>query len=84
MRVSTCPVKNRSFTHIFGFCGYKPYKKLVNIHCFLQNKCEVNERKEAERKLYEDKRHAEEVAYFSRSNKQLKAQLEAFLAPAKK
>ena len=50
----------------------------------LQNKCEVNEKKQAEVKMYEDKKHAEEIAYFSRSNKQLKAQLEAFLAPAKK
>ncbi|KAG0504292.1 hypothetical protein KC19_N045900 [Ceratodon purpureus] len=49
-----------------------------------KNKCEVNEKKQAEVKMYEDKKHAEEVAYFSRSNKQLKAQLEAFLAPAKK
>ncbi|CAK9222290.1 unnamed protein product [Sphagnum troendelagicum] len=49
-----------------------------------KNKCEVNEKREAERKIYEDKKHAEEIAYFNRSNKQLKAQLEAFLAPAKK
>lgn len=50
----------------------------------MQNKCETNEKKMAETKMYEDKKHAEEIAYFSRSNKQLKAQLEAFLAPAKK
>lgn len=49
-----------------------------------QNKCEVNEKKQAETKMYEDKKHAEEIAYFSRYNKQLKTQLEAFLAPAKK
>ncbi|XP_073387346.1 28 kDa inner dynein arm light chain, axonemal isoform X2 [Physcomitrium patens] len=49
-----------------------------------KNKCETNEKKMMETKMYEDKKHAEEVAYFSRSNKQLKAQLEAFLAPAKK
>lgn len=60
------------------------------IHSFsefllsVQNKCEVNEKKMAETKMYEDKKHAEEIAYFSRSNKQLKAQLEAFLAPSKK
>jgi len=50
----------------------------------LQNKCEVNEKKQAVTKMYEHKKHAEEIAYFSRSNKQLKAQLEAFLAPGKK
>lgn len=49
-----------------------------------KNKCEVNEKKEAERRAYEEKKHAEEIAYFTRSNKQLKAQLEAFLAPTKK
>ncbi|BBN16237.1 dynein axonemal light intermediate chain 1 [Marchantia polymorpha subsp. ruderalis] len=49
-----------------------------------KNKCEVNEKKEIDRKAYEEKKHAEEIAYFTRSNKQLKAQLEAFLAPAKK
>ncbi|KAL3694373.1 hypothetical protein R1sor_008024 [Riccia sorocarpa] len=49
-----------------------------------QNKCEVNEKKEIDRKAYEEKKHAEEIAYFTRTNKQLKAQLEAFLAPAKK
>ncbi|CAM6107625.1 unnamed protein product [Calypogeia fissa] len=49
-----------------------------------KNKCEVNEKKEVERKQYEEKKHSEEIAYFTRSNKQLKAQLEAFLAPAKK
>ncbi|XP_002989619.2 28 kDa inner dynein arm light chain, axonemal isoform X1 [Selaginella moellendorffii] len=49
-----------------------------------KNKCEMTEKQNAEKKAYDDKKHAEEVAYYTRSNKQLKAQLEAFLAPAKK
>lgn len=50
----------------------------------MQNKCDLIEKRESERKAYEDKKHAEEIAYYTKSNKQLKTQLEAFLAPAKK
>ncbi|KAI5074795.1 hypothetical protein GOP47_0010756 [Adiantum capillus-veneris] len=49
-----------------------------------KNKCDLIEKRESERKTYEDKKHAEEIAYYTKSNKQLKTQLEAFLAPAKK
>ncbi|MCO5613321.1 hypothetical protein L7F22_067597 [Adiantum nelumboides] len=49
-----------------------------------KNKCDLIEKRESERKAYEDKKHAEEIAYYTKSNKQLKTQLEAFLAPAKK
>lgn len=49
-----------------------------------KNKCEMIEKRESERRAQDDKKHAEEVAFLTRQNKQLKAQLEAFLAPAKK
>ncbi|MCO5586222.1 hypothetical protein L7F22_040161 [Adiantum nelumboides] len=49
-----------------------------------KNKCDLIEKRESERKAYEDKKRAEEIAYYTKSNKQLKTQLEAFLAPAKK
>eukprot|EP00898_Chlorokybus_atmophyticus_P008040 jgi/Chlat1/8237/Chrsp77S09208 len=45
-------------------------------------KCEAVERREAERRALDDKKHADEVAYLTRANKQLKQQLEQFLAPA--
>ena len=49
-----------------------------------RNKCETVERRETERRAVEEKKHAEEVAFLTRANKQLKTQLEAFLTPAKK
>jgi hypothetical protein len=47
-------------------------------------KCEAIEKREAERHAAGEKKHAEEVAYLQRAHKQLKQQLETFLAPGKK
>ena len=47
-------------------------------------KCESIEKRESERRALDEKKHAEEVAYLNRANKQLKQQLESFLAPAGK
>ncbi|GAQ87532.1 dynein light chain [Klebsormidium nitens] len=49
-----------------------------------KNKAEAIEKRESERRALDEKKHAEEVAYLQRSNKQLKQQLETFLAPPKK
>ena len=47
-------------------------------------KCEAIEKRESERRTVEEKKHAEELAFLNRANKQLKQQLDSFLAPAKK
>jgi len=47
-------------------------------------KCEAIEKRESERHALTEKKHAEEVAYLQRAHKQLKQQLETFLAPGKK
>jgi dynein light intermediate chain len=47
-------------------------------------KCEAIEKRESERHALNEKKHAEEVAYLQRAHKQLKQQLETFLAPGKK
>lgn len=47
-------------------------------------KCEVIEKREAERRDAEAKKHKEEVAYLENYARQLKGQLEAFVTPAKK
>mmetsp|Transcript_13849 Transcript_13849/g.31015 ORF Transcript_13849/g.31015 Transcript_13849/m.31015 type:complete len:102 (+) Transcript_13849:1-306(+) len=50
----------------------------------LKAKCEAVEKRETERRMLEEKKHAEEIAFLKRSNIQLKTQLEALLAPTKK
>mmetsp|Transcript_8104 Transcript_8104/g.14060 ORF Transcript_8104/g.14060 Transcript_8104/m.14060 type:complete len:242 (+) Transcript_8104:156-881(+) len=47
-------------------------------------KSEAIEKRESERHTLNEKKHAEEVAYLQRAHKQLKQQLETFLAPGKK
>jgi len=47
-------------------------------------KCEAIEKRENERRVHEEKRHGEEVLYLQRANKQLKVQLDKFLAPETK
>ncbi|XP_065506379.1 axonemal dynein light intermediate polypeptide 1 [Caloenas nicobarica] len=46
-------------------------------------KCEAIEKRESERRLIEEKKHAEEVQLLKQINQQLKAQLESILAPTK-
>jgi dynein light intermediate chain len=50
----------------------------------VEAKCEAIEKRENERRALEEKKHAEEVSYLTKHNKQLKQQLETFLTPAKK
>jgi dynein light intermediate chain len=45
-------------------------------------KCEAIEKREAERRTLEEKKHNEEVAFLKRSHQQLKQQLESVLAPS--
>jgi len=47
-------------------------------------KCEAIEKRENERRVHEEKRHGDEVAYLTRAHKQLKLQLDKFLGPEKK
>ncbi|KAM8976083.1 axonemal dynein light intermediate polypeptide 1 [Pelodytes ibericus] len=49
----------------------------------LKAKCEATERREAERRQVEEKKHAEEIQFLKRTNQQLKAQLEGIIAPKK-
>ena len=50
----------------------------------LKAKIEAIEKREADRRALEEKKHAEEVAFLKRTNAQLKSQLETILAPVKK
>ena len=49
----------------------------------LKARCDSIETREAERREEEEKRHAEEVGFMQKSNKQLKQQLEKFLSAEK-
>ncbi|XP_069481350.1 axonemal dynein light intermediate polypeptide 1 [Ambystoma mexicanum] len=46
-------------------------------------KCDATEKREAERRQVEEKKHAEEIQFLKRTNQQLKAQLEGIIAPKK-
>ncbi|XP_005988829.1 axonemal dynein light intermediate polypeptide 1 [Latimeria chalumnae] len=46
-------------------------------------KCEAIEKREAERRQVEEKKHAEEIQFLKRTNQQLKTQLEGIIAPRK-
>lgn len=50
----------------------------------LKAKCEEIEKREAERRQAEERKHAEELQFLKRTNQQLKTQLESILAPSKK
>jgi len=50
----------------------------------LKAKCDAIEKREAERRLLDDKKHTEELQSLRKTNTQLKAQLEGIIAPAKK
>ncbi|KAM9489219.1 axonemal dynein light intermediate polypeptide 1 [Clarias gariepinus] len=49
-----------------------------------KSKCEATERQENERRQVEEKKHNEEIQFLKRTNQQLKAQLDAIIAPNKK
>lgn len=49
----------------------------------LKAKCEAIERREAERRQQDDKKHQDEIAFLKRSVQQLKQQLEGIIAPKK-
>lgn len=50
----------------------------------LKNKCEAVEKREAEKRSMEERKHAEEIAFLKKTNLQLKTQLEGILNPQKK
>lgn len=50
----------------------------------LKNKCEAIEARENERRQFEEKKHAEEIAYYKKYTEQLKVQLDAYLSSGKK
>ncbi len=50
----------------------------------LKNKCEAIEKREAEKRSMEERKHAEEIAFLKKTNLQLKTQLEGILNPQKK
>lgn len=50
----------------------------------LKNKCEAIEKREAEKRSMEERKHAEEIAFLKKTNMQLKTQLEGILNPQKK
>ncbi|XP_069613012.1 axonemal dynein light intermediate polypeptide 1 [Ranitomeya imitator] len=58
----------------------KDFERLVNEQ---KAKCEAIEKREAERRQVEEKKHAEEIQFLKRTNQQLKAQLEGIIAPKK-
>ncbi|KAJ8020258.1 33 kDa inner dynein arm light chain, axonemal [Holothuria leucospilota] len=49
----------------------------------LKAKCEAIEKREAERRSVEEKKHTEEIQFLKRTNQQLKTQLEGIIAPKK-
>ncbi|XP_077969815.1 33 kDa inner dynein arm light chain, axonemal [Styela clava] len=49
----------------------------------LKAKCESIEKREAERRQVEEKKHSEEIQFLKRTNQQLKTQLEGIIAPKK-
>ena len=49
-----------------------------------KTKCEFVEKRESERRSQEEKKHAEEIQYLTKHNKQLKQQLESFLQTGSK
>jgi len=49
----------------------------------LKARCEQIEKREAERRSVEEKKHAEEIQFLKRTNQQLKTQLEGIIAPKK-
>eukprot|EP00035_Acanthoeca_spectabilis_P035056 m.32272 g.32272 ORF g.32272 m.32272 type:complete len:257 (+) comp7024_c0_seq1:41-811(+) len=59
-------------------------KELENLLAASKAKCEEIERREAERRAVEQRKHDEELSLIKRTSQQLKAQLESILAPSKK
>ncbi|TPX33515.1 hypothetical protein SmJEL517_g03595 [Synchytrium microbalum] len=50
----------------------------------LKSKCEAIEKREAERRQAEERKHNEEISFLKKTNVQLKTQLEGILSPQKK
>eukprot|EP00037_Helgoeca_nana_P014381 m.134169 g.134169 ORF g.134169 m.134169 type:complete len:257 (-) comp22526_c0_seq1:213-983(-) len=69
-------------TQILDLQGEK--KELENQLAASKAKCEEIERREAERRSVEQRKHDEELQLIKRTSQQLKAQLESILAPSKK
>jgi dynein light intermediate chain len=50
----------------------------------LKARIEAMERRDAERRSIDERKHAEEIAFLKKTNQQLKTQLEGLLAPQAK
>ena len=50
----------------------------------LINRCDATEKREQERRALDEKKHAEEVEFFKKTNDQLKSNLESLLSTPKK
>eukprot|EP00053_Salpingoeca_punica_P001785 m.34899 g.34899 ORF g.34899 m.34899 type:complete len:277 (-) comp11214_c0_seq2:210-1040(-) len=62
----------------------KEKEELLSQLASLKAKCDEIEKREAERRQAEERKHAEEIQFLKRTNQQLKTQLESVLAPSKK
>jgi dynein light intermediate chain len=49
----------------------------------LKAKIDQNEKRNAEQRAAEEKKHAEDIAFYKKTNQQLKTQLEGIIAPKK-
>lgn len=58
-------------------------ESMENIISDMKLRAEQNERRNAELRASEDKKHAEEIAFLKKTNAQLKSQLEGIIAPKK-
>lgn len=54
------------------------------VACTSHGGADETEKREAERRVAEERKHQEEIQFLKRTNQQLKNQLESILAPAKK
>lgn len=58
-------------------------ESMENLISDMKLRAEQNERRNAELRAAEEKKHAEEIAFLKKTNAQLKAQLEGIIAPKK-
>lgn len=61
----------------------KERENMENMMSDMKLRTEQNERRNAELRAAEEKKHAEEIAFLKKTNAQLKAQLEGIIAPKK-
>lgn len=61
----------------------KDKESMENVISDMKLRAEQNDRRNAELRAAEEKKHAEEIAFLKKTNAQLKAQLEGIIAPKK-